>query len=124
MSTGRLSFSPLPLRRWALMAVFALAGGGLLLLAVDLRLPMVYSVQVKFATLPETDDALEAWLRTQPGVGTNIVHRPERGFLAVQWVSSQTNYHAPITPDLRPQLERLGYLGPTEYRELKGRLDK
>ena len=69
-----------------------------------------YNVQAEFAQLPPNDEALEEWLRQQPGVVEHAVHVERNGqnvrvfFIIVQNLRKQ-----PPFPRLEEQAAVLGY---------------
>lgn len=105
------------------------AGGGILcgglLFVVDsiFTPPMAYAVHAEFEELPLSDEELEQWLLSQPGVYIGSVGRTGNT-VSLVWGNCGTNFRDPVTPDLRPHFERFGYKGLKQYQEEKAYRDK
>ncbi|WP_254513994.1 hypothetical protein [Anatilimnocola floriformis] len=73
-----------------------------------------YGIQAKCGRLPADDSSLETWLSAQPGVVRVHVQR-ENNQVHVIWIMSQDLMRNPPVPDLRPELENLGYTPIISY---------
>lgn len=83
---------------------------------------MFYSVSAQFQELPDSDDPLQEWLRSQPGVvDSHWSPRITRAgkSVTVGWHHMKTWRRDPVTPNLREQFESFGYRGLFKYEEAK-----
>jgi hypothetical protein len=89
------------------MASLAIAGLGLVPASRG------YCVEARFSTAPDNDEALERWLRTQPGVVEHTVHvartptTPPK--LVLTFIMVQNCWLKPSFPDLKSIAIELGY---------------
>lgn len=71
-----------------------------------------YDVEAEFSEIPPNDDALEEWLRTQPGVVRAFVgqREGEPKVLVVSFIMVRNGWGPPL-PDLDAKCDELGYRG-------------
>jgi hypothetical protein len=78
-----------------------------------------YSIRVDCESLPPDDEAIEQWLKTQPGIveRTATVHRDGKS-VRMGWIMVQSiGPRKPPVPDIRAALERFGYHGAGPIRD-------
>ena len=98
-------------RTFAFAVVVALVLAGFALFALSYIRPSVgYTVCAEFASMPDDDEALERWLRNQPGVAGGTVHTKREGDrLEVFYIANLSRFQK--SPDLQAQCAVLGYSG-------------
>jgi hypothetical protein len=86
------------------------------LVAQNISASLSYCVEATFRELPDNDEALVEWLKTQPGIVPNTVHArrfgPERVELEVGFIQVRTMSGHPPFPNLEAKCAELGYLDP------------
>jgi hypothetical protein len=91
----------------ASVAVFATA---LVYSVTSLHVSRVYCIMARFDRLPETDEGLAQWLKTQPGVVAHTVHLTREGSKVRVWfIMSQNLRWSPPMPNLSRQCHLMGY---------------
>ena len=73
-----------------------------------------YNVEAEFAKVPPDDEALRAWLRSQPGVAVVGVNRTNSGRttrIQALVITGQNFHYKPPFPDIERGCAELGYRG-------------
>jgi hypothetical protein len=89
----------------------------------NLRVPSMVCLEARFQKLPDNDQSLANWIRSQPNVYKAVMiarHDPDKKRLVV-WVpvSFHPWLHTPV-PDLDSNVSRFGYLEPDGPFRLSG----
>ena len=88
-----------------------LCGGAILWAGLAIPKPFGFGLRAEFDTLPPDDEALEAWLKSCPGVSETASVEREGKSLRVVFVQCRNIAGQPPVPDLDAKCESLGYTG-------------
>jgi hypothetical protein len=104
-------------RRLMIVALFSLPFVSCYLaLRQDVYVSIVTCFDARFETMPPGDEALEQWLRAQPGVVKHTIWINRLGedkkTLEVSFIRSQNMAGHPPIPDLDTKCAELGYTKP------------
>jgi hypothetical protein len=98
---------------WTVCGLMVMLVSGLLIWsASQFRFSREYQIHAQYRTLPENDDELRSWLRTQKGVVRSGMKREGRQITVFFIIAGQNLTETdPPTPDIRSALSRMGYEG-------------